>query len=124
MKAIYSVIVLVLICCRGESTLSIDPNKLIGTWISNPANGPDHLRWTFDVSILYIVQDSTAVCDPAQGQPWEYQVDKSTLIAHYVGISNGLVPMPDMRFLIITLSDSTLIIERVDSDRQQFKKCR
>ena len=124
MKAIYFMIVLVLICCRSESTLSINPNKLIGTWISNSANAPDHFRWTFDTSNLYMVRDSTAVCDPAQSQPWEYRVDKSSLIAHYAGISNDLVPIPDIRFLIITLSDSTLIIEGVNSDRQQFKKCR
>lgn len=92
--------------------------------MSNLVSGHPDFRWTFDISNLYITKDSTVVCDPANSQPWEYRVDKRTLIARYNGISNGLIPVPDMRFLIITLSDSTLILEGITSDRQQFKKCR
>ena len=124
MKALPYLLLIALVCCCKKSDVSFDKNILDGTWILHSSTSPSKVRWTFDPNYLYIASDSSDICRPAEGQPWEYKVTGKTFRARYVGISNGLITIPDIRYQITTLSDNILILENSDSDRRQFIKCR
>ncbi|ACT93510.1 hypothetical protein [Dyadobacter fermentans] len=124
MKAILYFLLTVLVCCCNKSEVSIDANKLHGTWELRSSTSPSKTRWTFDPAYLYIATSASDTCRPAEGQPWEYRVTGKTFHARYVGISHGLITIPDIRYEITDLSDSTLTLENGNSGRQQFFKCR
>lgn len=124
MKALPYLLLMLLVCCCKESEVSFDTNKLIGTWKLRSSTSASQIRWTFDPNYLYIASDSSGTCRSAEGQPWEYGVTGKTFHARYVGISNGLVTIPDIRYQIAALSDSILTLENSGSDRQHFIKCR
>jgi hypothetical protein len=124
MKVLPYLLLMLLVCCYKESEVSYDTNNLIGTWKLRSSTGASQIRWTFDPNYLYIASDSSGTCRPAEGQPWEYRVTGKTFYARYVGITNGLITIPDIRYQIAALADSILTLENSSPDRQHFIKCR
>gem|GEM_PF-6844606 len=80
-------------------------------------------RWTFDKDYLYQVSDSLKVCQQAQSQPYKYWIEKDVLVARYYGITNGLIPIPDERYRVFSVSSKNLIVEFPEGRRVEFKKC-
>lgn len=107
----------------GKQGLSIEPKQLTGTWTAQVNAEKPYIRWTFDNEYLYQRSDSLKVCKQVQGQPYKYWIEKDVLVTRYYGITNGLVPIPDGRFRLFSVSSASFVIEFPKGQRVEFEKC-
>lgn len=123
-KLIAWMLFLTILSCRKDSTISFKSNQLLGTWNTTTLStgGRPYTRWTFDSDYVYLVQDTSKVCQPVNNVTgfYKYWIEDNVLIMRYIGITNGLIPIPDTRRPIISVSDNEIVI---DSPRQLLEKC-
>lgn len=122
MKKVAWMLLLLTTACNKQD-LSIEPDQLIGTWNAQPNSEEMYSRWTFDKEYLYQVSDSLKVCLQAQSQPYKYWIEEDVLVARYYGITNGLIPIPDERFRVSSVSSKSFVIEFPKGQRVEFEKC-
>lgn len=109
--------------CHDKQSLSVEPNQLIGTWNAPSSSGKTYSRWTFEKEYMNRVEDSLKVCQLAQSQPYRYWIEKDILVIRYAGITNGLIPIQDERFPIVSISQTNFTIAMPDSQHREFEKC-
>ena len=109
--------------CHDKQSLSIEPNQLIGTWNAPSSSGKPYSRWTFEKDYLYKVEDNLKVCQQAQSQPYQYRIEEDVLVIRYVGFTNGLIPIQDERFPVVSISQTNFTLVFPDSQRREFEKC-
>ena len=124
MKMITWVLLLLALGCRSKSDISIDPAQLTGTWITRSADTPN--RWTFDPTYLYMANDTLSSCQPAGNvhQLWEYRTEKDMLITRFAGITNGLFPVDDVHFSIVSLTEQHLVLLTANNRRIELERCK
>lgn len=116
--------VLITLGCRSnEPALSINPAQLIGTWTSQSISGSEkpYTRWTFESDYVYVVDDTLKKCQPVTNLSYyRYWLEGDQLVMRYEGITNGLVPIPDIRRRIIAITANEFVL---DIPYQVLKKC-
>lgn len=122
MKKVAWMLLLLTTACNKQD-LSIEPTQLIGTWNAQPNSEKMYSRWSFDKEYLYKVSDSLKICQQAQSQPYKYWIEKDVLVARYYGFTTGLVPIPDERFRVFSVSSKSFVIEFPKGQHVEFEKC-
>lgn len=111
--------------CHKEPSLSVSPSQLIGTWnspsaLTLPTEKP-FTRWTFTSKYVYMLTDTLKSCQPIDNNSYyAYWVENDMLVMQYAGITNGLVPIPDIRRRISSITATEIVF---DSPRQVLEKC-
>ncbi|WP_155297332.1 hypothetical protein [Spirosoma aerolatum] len=110
-------------CHPKEPVLSINPAQLIGNWTSRSISGSEkpYTRWTFESDYVYFVDDTLKKCQSVSNLSYyRYRLEEDNLVMRYEGITNGLVPIPDIRRRIIAITANEFVL---DSPYQVLEKC-